>query len=318
MNKKFGIIGNERMTLRCLRYMLEQPGIEVGFVIYDPGKENGGLADFCSKHAVPCYGTSRLHTPENLEMIRAYQPDMILSISNYWVMKKELLDIPENGVLNFHNGPPSNYRGIYVPSWVILNGETRHGVMWHFAEENVDSGDVIGSRMFDVAEDETAATLMVKCISQGIELFRELFGKIVSASYSRFPQTGDALHYTKKHRPENEGILDFTWSKTKLRRMARALNYLPFPNPFCYARLKTTAGEVIVNELYEAAGMAGELPCGQVVKAMADEFLVACSDGVIGIAAAMDASWNEYEPGDLPGILGVKEGDILKPILSQA
>ena len=317
INKKFGIIGNETITIRCLQHMLSYTGIEIPFLIYDYLRDTPQfiLRDFCKKENIQSYAVRSLKEESCRRIIKEAKTDLILSISNYWIIDKELLKNPKNGVINFHNGPPSAYHGINIPSWVILNGEKEHGVMWHYATCDIDSGDVIATKMFPVSEDETASSLMVKCIRNGIQLFKDIFHEIVNNNMHKTAQSKDANYYSKKDLPENKGILDFKWNYSKLDRMTRALNFNPYKNVFCYAKMKNVRGEAIINKIRRLNNYLANFKPGLVIKINKSQFLISCEDCIVRIESSMDHIGNELSPLDLAEILKLKEGDIYSPYL---
>ena len=310
---KIGIIGNEMILIRCLQHMMNYPNADIQFVIYDPNYENkfGAIQTFCEKNNIRTFKESRINTPSLIECIKKYRPDIIVSISNYWIMNREWLAIPPQGVINFHNAPPSRYHGLNIPSWVIINGEKEHGVMWHYAQEKVDAGDVIGFRMFPLNSEETAASLMVKCIQQGISLFKEIFEDILNERAKCIKQGKNSSFYLKSDLPENQGVLDFRWDLGKIERLVRGLNYIPFKNHFCHARIKTNSGEVIVNQVNTKSEKTILAP-GSIVSIDDDEFRIACRDGSISVINAMNSQNEELDARSIADILQVKEGDIIE------
>lgn len=313
INRRFGVIGNQGVTTKCLQLLGRHAGVEVAFVIFDPARQNPGrsVKDYCDAQGIACYGMTGINTRESLDVVRKSAPDMVLSISNYWVMKKELLAIPKNGVVNFHNGLPSRYRGINIPSWVIMNGETTHGVMWHFADEGVDSGDVIAYDTFEVEKEETAASLMVKCINGGVALFARILPKIVANEFQRSPQVAEASYYSLRDLPENEGVLDFRWPFEKIDRMVRGLNYLPFPNPYCFAKIKTHHGGAVINKVSWRGGRKLGVRPREVVAISDQQFLIACADGILSVDSSMDERQRELSFMELGNALGVEVGCML-------
>lgn len=312
-NLKFGIIGNHGITIKCLQCMARYEEVEICFVIFDLSRQNPGnsVKDYCDAHGLASFGMNNINTTECIDLIGKSKPDIILSISNYWIMDKKILSLAKNGVLNFHNGPPSNYRGINIPSWVIMNGEKKHGVMWHFADEGIDRGDVVGYEMFDVGQDETAATLMVKCIKVGLSLFMDIFPNILSGQLKRFPQKKIAPYYSLKDQPENGGFIDFRWPFKKIDQIVRGLNYFPFSNPYCYAKLRNMHGDIIVNKVSRISDRMNNSKVGQVIEIAHDKMRVACGDSVINIESCMDENHIGIDSFELARRLNVEVGSVL-------
>jgi len=309
---KFGVIGNDQMLLSCLRILLTRPDAEISFVLYDTRRINpmNHIGDFCAKNNLDHKGIERLNDPLMLAFIQEKQPDYILSINNFWVIRPDVLAVPVKGTINFHNSVPSRYHGLNVPSWVVMNGERTHGAMWHFVEPAIDTGDVLLYREFELAKAETAASLMVKCIRAGIDMFPELLEQLFTGNIVRIPQQPNASYFGKKQYPENGGYIDFNTSTEAIGRLVRGLNYLPYANTYLYAKIRHGDKEIIVNEV-EAETPADGVRPGEVLAVEEDRILVGTGNGVIAIEDAMDEEGNECNGEALAGYFAIQPGDIL-------
>jgi methionyl-tRNA formyltransferase len=309
---KFGIIGNDQMVQSCIRMLKETPGAEINFVLYDAVKLNpmNPIDAFCEKIGVSSRGIDKLNTTENYEFIKSHQPDYLLSISNFFVIKDDILSIPGKGTINFHNAAPSRYHGINIPSWVIINGEKNHGAMWHFVERTIDTGDVIAFEEFPLGKNETAASLMVKCIKKGIEMFPKVISQLLTDNITRIPQSENSSYYGKKDFPAGNGYIDFKQNGLEIEQLVRGLNYLPFNNPYLYAKIQIHKKELIINSVEIEASKEITAP-GKIVLINGDNFQVECKDCIINITHAMDESRDEYEGQSIADYLGVKQNDVL-------
>jgi methionyl-tRNA formyltransferase len=309
---KFGIIGNDQMVQSCIRKLEETPGAEITFVLYDAAKLNplNPVDIFCQENSIVSRGINKLNTPENYEFIKFHQPDYILSISNFFIIKEDILSVPAKGTINFHNSAPSRYHGINIPSWVIINGEITHGAMWHFVERTIDTGDVIAFEEFPVGKNETAASLTVKCIKSGIEMFPKVINQLLTDTITRIPQSKSSSYFGKGDYPANHGYIDFNKNGQDIDQLVRGLNYLPYENPYLYAKLKYNGKEIIVNSVQKESTEKKTNP-GQIAFVDENNFRVECRDCVINITDAMDESENEYEGESLAGYLGVGQNDNL-------
>jgi len=309
---KFGIIGNDQMVLSCIQLLQQRPDAEISFVIYDLRRLNpmNSIDTFCKTHNIEAKGITRLNSPEILSFIQSKAPDYILSINNFWVIRENVLAIPGKGSINFHNSVPSRYHGLNIPSWVIINGEKTHGAMWHFVEPGIDTGDVIIYDEFELTKNETAASLMVKCIKKGIEMFATVLDKLFNDNITRSPQVPNASYFGKHDYPANKGYIDFNDSMVNIERLVRGLNYHPFANTYLYAKIANNEKELIVNAV-TAIPVEYKTTAGKIVYTKDGSFAVECKDGLIEIEDAMDAEYNGYEEGEIGEFLGIKEGAFL-------
>ena len=49
----------------------------------------------------------------------------------------------------------------------------------HYMREKVDSGEIIGTKKFQIEKDETGLSLLMKCYKYGVILFREVLQNII-------------------------------------------------------------------------------------------------------------------------------------------
>jgi Formyl transferase len=86
----------------------------------------------------------------------------LFSITNLDVLAAEVIALPTRAAINFHDGPLPEYAGLNTPVWALLNGEGQHGITWHLMAREVDRGDILAQRRFDLTDSESALSLSVK------------------------------------------------------------------------------------------------------------------------------------------------------------
>lgn len=297
---KIGFIGNDQMLISCLEIASKTANIEVSFVIFDSRRNNlmNPLDKYCQQKNFDYKSIEKLNTPEMLAYIKSFEIDYLLSINNFWVIRPAFIKTPSKATINFHNSIPSKYHGLNIPSWVIFNNEKTHGSMWHFVEEGIDTGNVILFREFNLNAKETAASLMVKCIKSGIEMFGDLLEMILNKSISSIPQEVGASYFGSKDYPENLGYIDLNQNAETIDRIVRSLNYGPYPNNYLFAKLKFNEKEIILNSVeIEEYKIIGEV--GSIVKIDEENFCIQCSDAIINLSEAMDKDFNYLEGNEI-------------------
>ncbi|HJV66037.1 MAG TPA: formyltransferase family protein [Geomonas sp.] len=235
--KSVVVIGNGGMAVDCLKIMQRQGLARVPLVIADPGDLSlMFLRQHCQAQGLELQLARDVNSPETVAMIRALAPQLILNINSFQIIREELIALAAEGIVNFHNGPLPRYRGINVCSWAIMNGEKRYGVTWHFMEKGVDCGDIVAQKFFEVSETETAFSLIVKCIREGVALFEEFFPAFCQGRIARTSQNhAVASRYTRKDLP-NGGFVDYGWHFQTFDRFVRGLNHSPLPNRFAHPK----------------------------------------------------------------------------------
>lgn len=123
-------------------------------VIRDPG-----IYDFAKENDIPVYKVTSLHNREIIDRLRALNIDVIINQSQS-IIKKDLLDIPNIGVINRHNALLPKNRGRLTPFWVLYKGENETGVSIHFVNEAIDAGPIIVQESYPIASKDNFNTIV--------------------------------------------------------------------------------------------------------------------------------------------------------------
>jgi methionyl-tRNA formyltransferase len=286
VGKRVVIVGNGRMAQACADTLLREGSTSVGLLVAERRDDaaQARLVAFCHKAGIPILQPSgSVNSAEVVAAIAARAPDVIFSIDNFQIFGAALLAAARDGCINFHNGPLERYRGVNVPSWAIFNGERTHGIAWHYMAPAVDAGPIAAERRFALTGAETALSLTLECVRVGLVAFEEDLPRILDGDRNPAPQ-GAARNYRRADLPDG-GFLSLQSSTAHIDRLLRATDFRPWPNAFTYARLRTTKGELIVNEA-RAVGPIGHHAPGEIVRADGG-LVVACTDGLLSLEAVM-------------------------------
>lgn len=112
------------------------------------------LAGFAKQYSIPVIYIDSPNKPSFLEHLSEIAPDVVINQSQH-IIKKQLLEIPELGVLNRHNALLPKNRGRLTPFWVIYNEEKETGVTIHQVDEGIDSGPIVVQKRFYVEKNDT-------------------------------------------------------------------------------------------------------------------------------------------------------------------
>ncbi|CAN5293330.1 hypothetical protein BH24PSE2_BH24PSE2_12690 [soil metagenome] len=315
------VIGNGTLATDCLTILSERPAVELALVVHDPraGSIGGGIAAWCGKRDVPVLGVEKnINSPEILEQIRACRPDLIFNIHSFYLFRRELLETAQRGMINFHNAPLPKFRGMHSPSWAIITGATEYGVTWHFIDEGVDTGDIIAQRPVEIADDETAFSLTIKCMLAGRSLFEAIIDDVLEGNVTRTPQAGASSYYSLRDSP-NDGYIDFDDDCATIDRFVRGLNFGPAANTFVHAKVRFRATDFIVNRVScRATDQTSSDPVsagpGAVLVADGARLEIAARGGTVAIEEAASADGNPLTIGQLVEQTGIRPRDRLETV----
>ncbi len=169
----------------------------------------------------------------------------LFSITNLDVLAPEVIALPTRAAINFHDGPLPEYAGLNTPVWALLNGEAQHGITWHLMTHEVDRGDILAQRRFDLSDNETALTLNTRCFEAAIESFEQVARGLVDGTLVPRAQASAPLRlYKRKDRPL--AVIDWEQPAAAIARLVRALDFGAYANPVASAKLLTPQGVLIV------------------------------------------------------------------------
>lgn len=96
------------------------------------------------RHGVEIRIVGSINGPEGEGVLRAFQPDLILSARFSLIFKANIIALPRHGILNIHPGALPEYGGLFAPFRAMLNGDEAAGCTLHVIDEGIDTGPVVG------------------------------------------------------------------------------------------------------------------------------------------------------------------------------
>src|SRR5579863_8808955 len=84
--------------------------------------------------------------PGDLSALTRRPFDYLFSIVNEHLLPDEILKLPGDCAINYHDALLPAYAGRHVTSWAILHREAMHGVTWHVMTDRADAGDILKQR----------------------------------------------------------------------------------------------------------------------------------------------------------------------------
>jgi len=312
MTTRIAVIGNGGFAVTCLKVMKRYDDIVVTLVVTDPDARamRGLLPRFCGSIGLPVIETADINAESLLQAVSSTKPDFLFSIYNMRIMKRGLLGIPRIGTVNFHNGPLPRYRGVNVYSWAIINGEADYGVSWHLVDEGVDSGEILGQKMFPLTKNETPNTLIAKGFRAGAELLDEILPGLVAGQLT--PRQQDealATYYSKRDLP-NGGRISFEWTFERIERFMRGLDFRPLENTVVYPTA-SFRGARFYPQTVHLVNSSKVSATGSIIHFDEQVLQVQAGDAVIGLSHLLDAAYAPVTPIQLQQRLAFEKGNTL-------
>jgi len=270
-------MGSPEFALPTLRLLAESYPV-VG-VITQPDRPSGRgkvltpppVKQLALELGLPLIQPERLRRPEAMQVLRDWQPDLIVVAAFGQILRQEVLDLPHYGCLNVHGSLLPRWRGAAPLQAAILNGDTETGITIMHMDAGVDTGPMLSQRLLPIRPNETAASLSSGMAELGARLLLETLPAYLAGSLQPQPQDESLATYAPMLQKE-AGLLDFQLPAIQLERRVRAFN--PWPSAYTFYQeqlLKVHRARAVVGE----GGVPGTRLVFQGVPA------VACTGGLL-------------------------------------
>lgn len=239
-NVKIIFMSGVELGYNCLKAIIEKGyKVEHVFSYSDDMSDRSGYVDFseiCKRNKIELTKTSDINSKENVQKIKNIEPDVIFVIGWSSIINREILRIPKIGVIGHHPTLLPKHRGNAPIPWTLINGLTRSGITFMFLEEEVDRGDILIQKEFEVKMDYDASDLYKIVTEKTIEALFELLPKLEEGTYERVKQDPKRASLWRKRKPQ-DGIIDWNSMNIYLYNWIRGLTH-PYPGAFTYYKDK--------------------------------------------------------------------------------
>ena len=135
-----------------------------------------------------------INRDENLDKLRAYEPDLLVSIAGNQIFKRKLLDLAPHGCVNLHTALLPKYRGLMPSFWVLKNGEPYTGVSVFFVDEGIDSGPILVQEKLAIGH-MSQAELIDVTKKMGMDAILKSIDKIHTGDYQLIENDASQMTY---------------------------------------------------------------------------------------------------------------------------
>lgn len=207
-------------------------------------------------------------------LIRALEPDLIVSFTFPYRITPELCSIPRYGAVNLHPTVLPAYRGPNVMR-PFYEGASIYGATLHWTAEEYDTGNILSQKSASMPNE-----LVVGDLFPGwMKLMAEAFTEGVDRALAGDPGTpqDDALSSYAAPFTEAEKWIDLTEPRRVIQRKATALNMLGAGS--AKVMLEQKPHQILALEI----AAAPEMPAtpGQLLEKDGDKLTVSAGDGPI-------------------------------------
>jgi methionyl-tRNA formyltransferase len=266
---KIAYLGSGEFGINCLNALADSAH-ELVFIVTQPPQPAGRgrkecptpVSHWADMHLVPFIETANVNTPEIIEQIADYRPDLIIVIAFGQKVGRELINLPPKGAINVHASLLPKYRGAAPINWAIINGETKTGNSIITLSDKIDAGQILAQAETEITPDDTAGSLHDKLAQSAAPLLLETVEKI-AAGTAIYTEQDDSKATCAPKLGKSDGYLDFAESAKVLA--AKIRGFWPWPGASAdYISKKTNKSARVTIAMAEVVSSSNpaDLPTG--------------------------------------------------------
>ncbi len=240
------IVGDDHLVMHCGDVLLD-----LGIPIRRLFTDHAEVIRWAMQRSIPCHRLKQA----NQRSLYPQSFDYLFSISNPIVLRDNILKLPKEMALNYHNSLLPRYRGQNATAWALINDERTHGYSWHLMDQGIDTGAILWQRSVAVTDNDTAESLNIRCHATCAEDFKDFATQLVKGRIRPVVQmTTDRVScFSRKDIPDRVGAIDWNSAAEDILRLFRAFSFGAQDNPL-------TCLKVIINhELYIVSQLTREV-----------------------------------------------------------
>jgi methionyl-tRNA formyltransferase len=212
----FGTRGQELTSCHLDEFVRHGANI-VGLVEAPPGSMSTthkvkdpyeGIHEVAARLKLPLLCPKSPKEPSFIQAIRDLKPDVIVVNCYQFYLTKVLLDIPPLGAINFHASFLPRHAGMHPLFWAIWYGDRETGMVVHYLDEGIDTGDIIYETRVPILTGDTVNDLYHRIFETSKPLVRRLLDDLDARTLPRKPQD-PAKYFYNYEIEEKDYELDF-------------------------------------------------------------------------------------------------------------
>jgi methionyl-tRNA formyltransferase len=187
MIKKYGLLRtiNKLLFNKLRSRFLAGPTAETVKASFFPGG-----APLAYTREVPTIVVPSVNDATCIAFIKQMAPEL-LAVCGTGVLKPEVFTLAPQGTINIHTGITPEYRSADPIFWALYMGEPdKVGVTVHYIDRGIDTGPIIHQEAVPVYADDTLATIYVRCIRKGAQLYKRALADIQNGSVRTIDRSG--------------------------------------------------------------------------------------------------------------------------------
>ena len=120
---------------------------------------------YCVRHGIAVFRTVHPYGEDALGRVRQCNPDVLILIEGFGIVKKKMIDLAAIGVLSYHHGDMRRYRGMPPGLWELYNGEKEMGITVQLITPGLDNGRPVVEQTIAIEKEDDVESLTARALS---------------------------------------------------------------------------------------------------------------------------------------------------------
>ena len=291
---KIAFISGVKFGLEILQQIIKHNfNVSIVFSYDDSKKKNySDYASFdgiCKEYDIRNVKVDNINDPENIEIMKSLNPDLILVMGWSQLLKSQIINIPNLGVIGSHPTELPKFRGRAPIPWTIIKNLQESALTFFYIEEGIDDGDVLDQQKFKISETDDATSLYQTIIQIGKNMIIKNLTLIQEGKSKRITQDSSKFIENWTKRTPDDGKINWKDSTKKIHTLIRATTH-PYPGAFTLfngKKLKIFKAEFSNKKILEH---------GKIIQIKNDGVDISTGDGIITLQSVQLGENDETNP----------------------
>jgi methionyl-tRNA formyltransferase len=199
------------------------------------------------QHKLPIYQPEKASSPDFIEEIKVFEPDLFIVVAYGEIMSTALLNVPKIASINIHASLLPKYRGAAPIQRCIMNGEATSGITIMHMAKALDAGDIVSQESIPLSLESSFEEVENNLKQLSKKLIWKAMQDFEKGTACRIPQNEALATYAKKILPEDQE-LTLSNEAINIHNQVRALS--PKPGAWLPAHFKGEQIRLKILETY--------------------------------------------------------------------
>ncbi len=230
-------LGSPPFAAQILERLLQDEHLEIVGVVSQPDRPRGrgqklqptAVKSLALEQGLNCISPEKINTQEALAQLAAWQAEVAIVVAFGQILSERFMQLFHYGAVNIHASLLPKWRGAAPIQRSIEAGEYLMGVTLQKIVKELDAGDIIGQRQWNIDWNTDALQVLEQCVEPSVQLLQVDLMDYIRGNLSPKPQDHSQATYAHKITKE-ETRIDWNQSAWDIHNKVRAF----IMGPGCY------------------------------------------------------------------------------------